>query len=179
MAQATYYPDAIDRGGPGSAILFPEQTQKFLLRQPPPKLTASTNHRDAVEGGQIRMTHDVLVRLPSLNYSKWKVKVLQRWIGRVERVDAHRFRATLNDATNSQNPSEEVDLELSEVSESDLSLVAEGATFYWSIGYRDTPGGQRERVAALRFARQPRFGTAELNRIFEQANRTAALLEND
>ena len=58
-------------------------------------------------------------------------------------------------------------------------LVAEGAAFYWSIGYRDTPGGQRERVAALRFVRQPRLSEADVKQIFEQADRLATFLESD
>ena len=51
--------------------------------------------------------------------------------------------------------------------------------FYWSIGYRDTPGGQRDRISTLRFARQPHFRKADLKRIFEQADFSAALLQSE
>jgi hypothetical protein len=83
------------------------------------------------------------------------------------------------DAGGEQNPLEEVELDREEVSKSDLPLLAKGAVFYCSIGYRDTPGGQRERIFTLRFARQPRLSRAEVKRIFEEADRLAAFLESD
>jgi hypothetical protein len=120
---------------------------------------------------------DVLVRLPDLCLSPLKVTVLQRWIGRVEAVYAERFVAVTTDATNPRNPAEEVEFDLAEVSEGDRPLVAEGAMFYWSIGYRDSPGGQRERISSLRFVRSPRLREATLKRIFERADRMAAFLQ--
>ncbi len=120
---------------------------------------------------------DILLRLPSLKESKWKVTVLQRWVGRVERVEDVSFLAVLNDVTNSQNPLEEVELDIAEISPSDLSLLVAGAAFYWSIGYQDTPGGQRQRVSVLRFARLPQLNKTDVDRVFEQADRLAASLE--
>ena len=155
---------------------------EFLVRSPKSEERLPLDPNMVIRAspqGQHRTREDVLVRLPSLRESKWKVRVLQRWVGRVEQVSADRFFAVLSDATSSRNPQEQVELDLNEVSESDLSLLAQGATFYWSIGYRDTPGGQRERISTLRFARQPRLSKAEVNRIFEQADHVAALLESD
>jgi hypothetical protein len=91
---------------------------------------------------------------------------------------ADRFVAVVNDATNSQNPAEQVEVDLEEVSTSDLPLLAEGATFYWCIGYRDTPGGQRERISTLRFARQPHLSKTVVSktvvdRAFALADRVA------
>jgi len=120
---------------------------------------------------------DVLLRLPSLKESKWKVTVLQQWVGRVERIERLTFYAVLNDATNPQNPPEEVELEIAEISPSDRSLFIPGATFYWSIGYQDTPGGQRQRVSVLRIARHPRLSDTDVDRILKQADSLAAFLE--
>lgn len=155
--------------------------ERFLVR-PLVKARPSLDRNELTQAspqGQHDTREDVLVRLPSLRESKQKVIVLQRWVGRVERVEADRFLAVLGDATNSRNPLEQVELDLSEVSESDLPLLACGATFYWSIGYRDTPGGQRERISALRFARQPHLSKTEVSRIFERADHLAAFLESD
>jgi hypothetical protein len=105
--------------------------------------------------------------------------VLQRWVGRVECVDGDRFFAVLDDATDSVCPQEQVELDISEVSTSDLTLLVPGATFYWTIGYRDTPGGQRERISTLRFARHPRLSKTEVSRIFAQADQLAALLDSE
>jgi len=184
MPDSTCYVDAILRPGRAEiGVLFPAQREleKFLLRQSPIKTTYSwTNDPKQVSlQGQERVSPDVLVRLPSLRRSKWKVRVLQRWVGRVEQVKADRFVAVLDDATNPRNPVEQVEFDLNEVSDSDRPLVEQGAAFYWSIGYCDTPGGQRDRVSALRFVRQPRLSEANVNRIFEQADHLAAFLESD
>lgn len=188
MFSSTSFQDAILRPGASEiGILFPApqvESEKFLFRREPAKPIGSS--RDEVsqsfQPNQERASADVLVRLPSIRKSKWKVRVLQQWVGRVEQVNVARFVARIVDATNPSNPVEQVEFDLSdlsEVSESDRPLVAEGATFYWSIGYRDTPGGQRERVSALRFARQPRLSESDVNRVFEQADRLAVLLESD
>jgi hypothetical protein len=105
--------------------------------------------------------------------------VLQQWVGRVERVERDRFVALLQDRTTLQNPPEQVELEFTEVSPADLPLLSVGATFYWSIGYRDTAEGQRERISTVRFARQSRLSKTDVKRIFEQADRSAAFLESD
>jgi hypothetical protein len=185
MPASTFLSDAIMR--PGSVeigALFPALQKQFLVRQP---LTAekawfSGNGNEFTQASpqdQRVAREDLLVRLPSLRESKWKVTVLQRWIGLVEQVETNRFVAVVNDATNSQNPPEQVEVDLEEVSTSDLPLLAQGATFYWCIGYRDTPGGQRERISTLRFARQPHLSKAVADRAFALADRVATLLESD
>jgi hypothetical protein len=157
-------------------------SEGFLLCPPRDEARLSLNRNKLIQASpqdQIDTREDVLVRLPSLRESKWKVRVLQRWVGCVEHVMADRFIAVLSDATSPHNPPEQVELDLSEVSQSDLSLLAQGATFYWSIGYRDTPGGQRERISTLRFARQPHLSKTEVKRILEEADHLAAFLESD
>ncbi len=185
MATSTSYRDAIMRpGGPELGVLFPALQKEFLVRQPLTAVKARFSRRtnevtQASPQDQRAIHEDVLVRLPSIRESKWKVTVLQRWIGRVEHIKTDRFLAVLGDATTQQNPPEQVELDVREVSESDLPLLADGATFYWSIGYRDTPGGQRERISTLRFARHPHLSKTDVNKIFEQADRSAAFLESD
>lgn len=88
------------------------------------------------------------------------------------------FLATITDLTDSQNPSEEVELDIEEISISDLHLLAEGATFYWSIGYRDTPGGQRDRVSSFRFVRYPILRETDIQQIVTAADNLATLLES-
>ena len=185
MLASTSLRDAIVR--PGSVeigVLFPAVQKQFLVRQPwtaeKARFSRSTNEITQASPQDQHITQeDLLVRLPSLRESKWKVTVLQRWIGLVEQVKADRFVAVLTDATNSHNPPEQVEVDLEEVSTSDLPLLAQGTTFYWCIGYQDTPGGQRDRISTLRFARQPRLSKAVVNRVFAQADRVTALLESD
>jgi len=182
LDSTTAFQDVLMRPGGEISVLFPgRQPEKFLVRM----VVETPLSRDKNEvilaspQGQREAREDVLVRLPSLRESKWKVTVLQRWVGRVEHVKADRFLAVLVDATNPHNPPEQVELDLDEVSPGDLPLLAEGATFYWSIGYRDTPGGQRDRISTLRFARQPRLSKTEVERIVAQADHLAAFLESD
>ena len=166
--------------GPKSELFGPRD--EFLFRKPVTNTSQALKTNEVIRASpqaQRDIREGVLVRLPSLRESKWKVRVLQRWVGRVEHVDGHRFVAVLDDATSSLCPQEQVELDLSEVSESDLTLLVPGATFYWSIGYRDTPGGQRERISTLRFARHPRLSKTEVSRIFEHADQVAALLDSE
>lgn len=185
MSASTCFRDAILQSDSDEvADLFPAVKKQFFVRRQVTAIESrfclNTNQvAQASPQAQCINHEDVLVRLPSLRISKWKVTVLQRWVGRVERVMADQFVAVLADATSSQNPPEEVELDIREVSTSDLPLMAAGATFYCSIGYRDTPGGQRERIFTLRFARQPRLSEADMNRVFERADDVAALLERD
>jgi hypothetical protein len=170
-------------GRPEVGVLFPAIQDKFLFCPPliatRARFSDGTNESPQAWPQEQRVARpDALVRLPSVRASKWKVTVLQQWIGRVEHLAADRFIATLEDATNSKNPPEEVELDREEVSRGDLPLLAKGAVFYCSIGYRDTPGGQRERIFILRFARQPRLSKADVKRIFEEADHLAAILEN-
>jgi len=158
------------------------QGSRFLFRRPVSQALSALKKEGPTHASppaQDEIRQDALVRLPSFRESHWKVRVLQRWVGRVEVVLDDRLIAVLSDTTNQSNPSEEVELDINEVSPSDLKLLAPGATFYWSIGYRDSPGGQRERVSTLRLARQPRPGKADVNRIFAQAESLAAFLETD
>jgi len=172
------YSDAILRpDNPETTVLFPTQRvepEKFLFQSPSEKI----DPKNPTLRGQADPRQDALVRRPDpAVLPPLKVKVLQRWIGRVESVRGDRFVAITTDATNPRNPAEEVEFDLAEVSEGDHPLVAEGAMFYWSIGYRDSPGGQRERTSSLRFVRSPRLSEAATNRIFEQADRMAAFLQ--
>jgi hypothetical protein len=184
MIAFTSFGDAIMRSESLEVgLLFPALRKGFLVRQPltaiKAKFSDHTNDVPQTSSDQHVMHQDVLIRLPSLRDSKWKVNLLQQWVGSVERVGADAFVALLEDMTNSQNPPEQVELDLREVSASDLPLLAVGATFYWSIGYRDTSGGQRERISTVRFARQPRLSNGQTNHIFEQADRSAGFLESD
>jgi hypothetical protein len=122
---------------------------------------------------------DALLRLPALEQPRWKVTVLQQWIGTVEAIEGKLFSATLQDATDPRNPIEEVELEQAELSPSDLPLLDIGATFYWSIGYLDSAGGQRQRVSTFRFARRPRLSSADLKYSYQLADRLAAFLDRD
>lgn len=129
---------------------------------------------------QRELTPSSLFRPLSVDVSRRNIRVqaLQRWTGRVECVSGDRFMAIVSDMTTPINPAEEVELDIQDVSLADRSLVAEGAVFYWAIVYRDTKGGQRERITTIRFARQPKLSDDDINDIFNEADELANLLES-
>jgi hypothetical protein len=190
MLESTELQDAILRqvaehpsGGPVeslvSAPLSPQK--KFLIRAASVEKMLFHRHNDEAQAApreQVMKSPDVLVRLSAEQWSSQKVIMLQRWIGRVEQLKTHTFVAVISDATTPHHPLEEVELDLREIPPSDLDLLVPGAAFYWTIGYEDSPGGQRQRVSALRLVRQPRVSDTEMNRIFDRAERLAELLES-
>jgi hypothetical protein len=121
-----------------------------------------------------------LVRPLSLDISKqnFKVKALQRWTGRVERVLKDSFIAIVSDVTTRSNPDEEVEMDIEDVPLGDRALISKGSIFYWAMVYRDTRSGQREKIESIRFARQPKLGKKTVQEIFDEADAITAVLES-
>jgi len=94
---------------------------------------------------------------------------LQQWEGYVEEKTPDSFIARLVDLDHRGASEEEAEILLSEVAEDDLALVTPGAVFYWSIGYRDQPTGERERVSLVRFRRLPRLTVDDVQRARQDA----------
>ena len=103
--------------------------------------------------------------------SKQKVdhyRALQEWEGTVDSIGDRTFVARLVDRT-SPGPDEEAEFDIDEVSRGDRDLLAPGAIFYWSIGYRDSASGSRSRTSLLTFRRLPAWTDEEKR----QAEKTA------
>lgn len=82
---------------------------------------------------------------------------LKRWEGYVEELTEDSFIARLVDSDDSSTSEAEAEILLSEVSDDDLELVVPGSVFYWTIGYRIEPAGQRWRASVIVFRRLPRI----------------------
>jgi len=108
----------------------------------------------------------------------FRVRALQRWTGRVERVLKDTFIAIVSDVTNPSNPEEEVELDVEDVPIGDRSLITTGSIFYWAMVYRDSKSGQREKTESIRFARQPKLTEEVANEIFNEADSITAILES-
>jgi hypothetical protein len=63
------------------------------------------------------------------------------------------------------------EIPIEEISSSDHDLLREGAVFYWTIGYRDSTSGQRERISIIRFRRLPMWTEKEILRAKESGER--------
>ncbi len=110
MSASTAFHDALCRPGNEIGVLFPGAHEKFLVRplDGPHRLSDGNEITQVLPQVQRNVNEDpnkdLLVRLPSIRESKWKVTVLQQWIGRVEQINADRLLATLEDVTNSAEP---------------------------------------------------------------------------
>jgi hypothetical protein len=86
---------------------------------------------------------------------------VEEWIGRVDSVDDDGFDATL---WNAAEPDDEqlARFGLRQVSNQDLELVTPGAVFYWTLGYRDEPDGDRLAASIVRLRRGRAASEAEV-----------------
>lgn len=101
--------------------------------------------------------------------------MLQQWEGKVVAVSKDAFVAIIANRTSPENPQEEVEIELSEISQDDISLVKPGSFFYWAVGYEDAPGIPRQRVSRIRFRRLPGWTAQEIKRAKQRASQLAEL----
>jgi hypothetical protein len=97
--------------------------------------------------------------------------VLQKWEGVVTETNGNTFQARLIDLVG-ERPDQVAEVLLNEVSPRDRKRVSRGAVFYWYIGYRDEPNGDRERTSRIRFRRLPALAPSEI----ESAERAADAL---
>ena len=105
--------------------------------------------------------------MPPPRKAPYQFILLQQWEGTVTNIDETEFTAELRDITDPTRPREEAVLDIEEISPGDLPLFVLGSVFRWSIGYRTSIEGQRERVSHFRFVRIPgwrKFAIADMER---------------
>ena len=98
------------------------------------------------------------------------VQVLQQWEGEVLRVTSDSFVARLHDISTA-NPDEQATFSNDEISIDDREFLAPGGVFFWSIGYRDSMAGRRQRFSQLSFRRLGPVTKAEVDEAREYAAR--------
>jgi len=107
----------------------------------------------------------ILSRFPKRELPQEYLDIHQSWEGWVTLVGENYFKANVKDLTNTENPLEEVEMDIEEIFPTDKNLVEEGAVFYWYIGYRDSlKKGQRERFSIIRFRRLPGWSKADIDK---------------
>jgi hypothetical protein len=112
-------------------------------------------------GAQIPMPKPLVVkRLPAVEQPRFVV--LQKWEGVVLSVGNDMFIARLINQTDS-GPDQEAEFSKDEIDKPDHPLMQPGAIFYWTLGYSDSPGGQRNRISSLRFRRLPAWNKSDID----------------
>ena len=107
--------------------------------------------------------------------------VIQEFEGRVVSISQKEglFAAYLTDVTSgSDDESEDVDLPVEDISDTDLPLFEEGAIFRWLIGYR-YQGTTKERFSKLVFRRIPAWSARRREEIWKKAEERANALKWD
>ena len=129
----------------------------------------STEQATAV--GQSMPTSAVryVLPVPPAPEAPYTFRLLQQWEGTVTDIAVDEFTAELRDLTEPANYREEATFDLDEVSPGDQQLIALGAVFRWSIGYRTSSAGQRERVSQLRFVRIPGWRRSAIAEVRQRA----------
>lgn len=95
---------------------------------------------------------------------------LQKWrcvITSVNRQDST-FIAKLINLTQ-KGIDEEAEFYIEEISDGDKELIAEGAIFYWNIGYHYSHTGQQTRISHIRFRRLPTWTEEEIQKAKDEA----------
>ena len=107
--------------------------------------------------------------VPPVRPAPYTFRLLQQWEGTVTEISDGEFTAELRDLTDPANYREEATFDLDEVSPDDQLLLGLGAVFRWSIGYRTSNAGQRERVSQIRFVRIPGWRKSAVEEIERRA----------
>lgn len=131
----------------------------------------------SANGSQILSLHGVLPRPPAPNVGTFIL--LQQFEGTVLTIGPEEFNARLVDRTHPEHPPEIADFSRDDVSDGDRELLALGAVFYFSLGYRISPWGQRDRVATIKFRRLPAWSKRELAAAEERAASWAYMFDDD
>lgn len=121
----------------------------------PPQSTAGRTSGDEKSSHLPEERSSRVLLMPPPRKPPYQFILLQQYEGTVTDIRETEFTAELRDATDPTSPREEAVFDIEEISPGDLSLFVLGSVFRWSIGYRTSIEGQRERVSHFRFVRIP------------------------
>lgn len=97
-----------------------------------------------------------------IDYSQfYRFIPLQKWKGIVFEVCEETFWARLYDLSE-DNPPEEAEILIRDLSDEDIEFLDEGATFYFNIGYSVSPQGQKQRISVIRMKRVSNWTADEI-----------------
>jgi hypothetical protein len=119
---------------------------RVSLLPDPPK--APTNNADTIGGFRRWSRHLRRTERKPVIRAEERFWLLYKWHGQVLSVDSETFRAELSDPLK-PDLTEIATFQQAELSASNIALLRPGATFYWFVGYRDFPNGQRRRESDI------------------------------
>lgn len=138
------------------AVVNLVQTRQSSGDEENPSQSAASRTSGNEKSSRLPEEHSSRVLLmPPPRKPPYQFILLQQWEGTVTDIRETEFTAELRDAIDPASPREEAVFDIEEISPGDLSLFVLGSVFRWSIGYRTSIEGQRERVSHFRFVRIP------------------------
>jgi len=108
-----------------------------------------------------------------------RVKVLQQWECVVVGVYDDIVSCEMFDLTDDTSPQEFADVYLAEFSPFDRPLLAEGAVFYWSVGYKVRASGTIIKTSELRVRRMPKLSKSQNDEISRKVKQLSELLRSE
>jgi hypothetical protein len=123
---------------------------------------------------------DIVLRKIDVVGEKDQLLILQQWEGFATDIGSNSFSANLIDLTaGDTDPSEEVELPLSDLSKDDRRILHQGAVFRWLIGYRISPRGTRQRFSFIFFRRMAALTDDQMSETRREARTLAASIRWD
>lgn len=119
-------------------------------------------------------------KLPKPREARYSFSVLQEWEGYVVSISNETFTARLVDVTkNCTIEDEEADFPLDDLEDTDRTRICPGAIFRWTIGYRRSPGGTKDRSSRIVFRNLPAWTRKELEKNRRDAAEWASELNDE
>lgn len=106
-------------------------------------------------------------------------KTLEEWTGTVTNVDKSNGTFSARLISSSQTRDEIGEFLIGEISDDDHELIAEGAIFYWTVGYETARSKQRSTVSTIRFRRLHFWKRPQMEKALERAKSLTDWLEQD
>jgi hypothetical protein len=119
---------------------------RIAILPDPPK--APTSNADTIRGFRRWSRHLRRTEQKPVIQTEERFWLLYKWHGQVLSVDSETFEAELSDPLK-PDLTEIATFQKTELSASNIALLRPGATFYWFVGYRDFPNGQRKRESDI------------------------------
>jgi hypothetical protein len=169
--------DDVDRGQTRTIDEFESKVLRVESRRRPGALASRSNElaEPALDLAQLweptgaaldaEAMQSAYATVTQLNYkarSLSRADVRGRWIGTVQRIVPGGFIAVLENQDEPLGPSELAEFDNDSVTEGDQALLATGAVFYFSVGYRTDAKGTRTSFSEVRFRRLPVWTPAEI-----------------
>jgi hypothetical protein len=130
-------------------------------------LEDAARNAESVDTAQVeRLRFRPVIRLTA----PYRFQALKRWEGVVTATDVEQFTARLRDLDSSAESDLEAVVSVDEIADSDEQLLEVGAVFYWTIGYRIEPHGQKSSVSTIRFRRLPVWTSNDRKRLSKLAS---------